>query len=138
MQNKDNKSGSNQVRPDLFISDLHLCVSRPEITQVFLDFISKTATHANSLYILGDLFEYWAGDDDLEQHQVLIAAFKALAICGVKLYFMHGNRDFLIGARFCNAAKWRPRANFMAGGLRCGRRVVGCGGVRARCWQWRR
>ena len=52
---------------------------------------------------MGDLFEYWAGDDDLEQHQVLIAAFKALASCGVKLYFMHGNRDFLIGARFCNA-----------------------------------
>ena len=104
MQNNENKSGSNPVRPDLFISDLHLCASRPEITQAFLDFLSKTATHANSLYILGDLFEYWAGDDDLEQHQVLIAAFKALAICGVKLYFMHGNRDFLIGARFCNAA----------------------------------
>ena len=105
MKNNESKSGSSPVRPDLFISDLHLCASRPEITRAFLDFLSKTATQAHSLYILGDLFEYWAGDDDLEQHQVLIAAFKALASCGVKLYLMHGNRDFLIGARFCDAAK---------------------------------
>jgi UDP-2,3-diacylglucosamine hydrolase len=104
MQNNESKSGSYLARPDLFISDLHLCASRPEITQAFLEFLSNTATHANSLYILGDLFEYWAGDDDLEQHQVLIAAFKTLASCGVKLYLMHGNRDFLIGARFCDAA----------------------------------
>lgn len=104
MQNNENKSGSSSTRPDLFISDLHLCVSRPEITQAFLYFLSNTATHANSLYILGDLFEYWAGDDDLEQHQGLIAAFKSLASCGVRLYLMHGNRDFLIGPRFCDAA----------------------------------
>ncbi|MEY3743278.1 MAG: hypothetical protein RLZZ541_333 [Pseudomonadota bacterium] len=104
MQNNENKSGSSTVRPDLFISDLHLCASRPEITRAFLDFLSNTATNAHSLYILGDLFEYWAGDDDLEQHQILIAAFKALASCGVKLYLMHGNRDFLIGTCFCSAA----------------------------------
>ena len=104
MQNNKNKSGSSTAHPDLFISDLHLCASRPEINKAFLYFLSNTAISANSLYILGDLFEYWAGDDDLDQHQILIAAFKDLASFGVKLYLMHGNRDFLIGSRFCEAA----------------------------------
>jgi UDP-2,3-diacylglucosamine hydrolase len=91
----------------LFISDLHLCASRPHITTAFLDFLKNTASHASALYILGDLFEYWAGDDDLGDvnHQTIVSAFRALADSGVKLYFMHGNRDFLISSQFCNAAK---------------------------------
>lgn len=92
---------------DLFISDLHLCASRPEITSSFLDFLKNNAVNARSLYILGDLFEYWAGDDDVEDahHQPIIMAFRALADSGVNLYLMHGNRDFLIGSDFCNIAK---------------------------------
>lgn len=92
---------------DLFISDLHLCASRPHITTAFLDFLKNTASHASALYILGDLFEYWAGDDDIADinHQAVVSAFRALADTGVKIYFMHGNRDFLISSQFCDAAK---------------------------------
>lgn len=90
----------------LFISDLHLCASRPEITSSFIDFLQATAVNAEALYILGDLFEYWAGDDDMEDvhHQTVISALKKLAEIGVQIYFMHGNRDFLIGADFCQIA----------------------------------
>ena len=86
----------------LFISDLHLCESRPEITQEFIEFLSTTARQAESLYILGDLFEYWAGDDDIENihHKVVINTLKTLAATGTNLYFMHGNRDFLISDDF--------------------------------------
>ncbi|MDP3087107.1 MAG: UDP-2,3-diacylglucosamine diphosphatase [Methylotenera sp.] len=91
----------------LFISDLHLCVSRPQITAAFLNFLKNTAVHAKALYILGDLFEYWAGDDDIDEvnHQSVVSAFRTLADVGVKLYFMHGNRDFLISSQFCISAK---------------------------------
>ncbi|MDO9051929.1 MAG: UDP-2,3-diacylglucosamine diphosphatase [Methylotenera sp.] len=91
----------------LFISDLHLCASRPHITIAFLDFLETTALKAKALYILGDLFEYWAGDDDIDDafHQQIILAFKTLANTGVQLFLMHGNRDFLISQRFCTAAK---------------------------------
>lgn len=91
----------------LFISDLHLCASRPHITSAFLFFLKNTAVHAHALYILGDLFEYWAGDDDISDpnHKVITSAFRNLADAGVKLYFMHGNRDFLISSQFCNEAK---------------------------------
>lgn len=91
----------------LFISDLHLCASRPHITAAFLEFLSNTATKAKALYVLGDLFEYWAGDDDTEStfHQQIIRAFNALAESGVPIFFMHGNRDFLIAENFCQAAK---------------------------------
>jgi UDP-2,3-diacylglucosamine hydrolase len=107
MNKLGDKSGSNIIKPDLFISDLHLCASRPHVTQAFLHFLRNTVVHANALYILGDLFEYWAGDDDVDDvhHQAITAAFRALADSGVKLYFMHGNRDFLISTQFCSAAK---------------------------------
>jgi len=90
----------------LFISDLHLCASRPQITDAFLQFLSSTAKSAKALYILGDLFEYWAGDDDIEDafNQQIIQGFKALATSGVSIYLMHGNRDFLITEDFCKAA----------------------------------
>ncbi|MEQ1667867.1 MAG: UDP-2,3-diacylglucosamine diphosphatase [Sulfuriferula sp.] len=86
----------------LFISDLHLCASRPRINQLFFDFLTQTAVHADALYILGDLFEYWLGDDTLDQpfNQQVATALKQLADTGVKLYFMHGNRDFLIAQDF--------------------------------------
>jgi len=106
MKSLRDKSDSNLIGHSLFISDLHLCASRPHITTAFLDFLENTASQSKSLYILGDLFEYWAGDDDIQdiQHQPIISAFKHLADAGVKLYIMHGNRDFLISSGFCHAA----------------------------------
>ena len=94
--------GSNH---SLFISDLHLCSSRPAITQQFIAFLNTTANQADALYVLGDLFEYWAGDDDLGDihHQEIVSAFNALATHGTQLYFMHGNRDFLIADGFAQA-----------------------------------
>ena len=105
MKTSEDKLDLNTIRPELFISDLHLCASRPEITEAFLYFLKYTAVKANALYILGDLFEYWAGDDDIDdiQHQTTIHALRDLANSGVKLYLMHGNRDFLISSEFCRA-----------------------------------
>jgi UDP-2,3-diacylglucosamine hydrolase len=90
----------------LFISDLHLCDSRPQITSAFIAFLDKTASQAQALYILGDLFEYWPGDDAIEAgfHQPIIKALKNLSASGVKVFFMAGNRDFLIGQGFANAS----------------------------------
>jgi UDP-2,3-diacylglucosamine hydrolase len=92
----------------IFISDLHLCSDRPAINQVFFDFLRGPAARAESVYILGDLFEYWAGDDDNDPFNVsILEALRGLAAGGIKLYLMHGNRDFLIGERFgdaCHAA----------------------------------
>ena len=90
----------------LFISDLHLCASRPAITAAFVEFLQHTASKAKALYILGDLFEYWAGDDDSDDtfHQQIISSFKKLSDAGVKIFLMHGNRDFLIADGFCRMA----------------------------------
>jgi UDP-2,3-diacylglucosamine hydrolase len=89
----------------LFISDLHLCDSRPNITQAFISFLKETAVKAEALYILGDLFEYWAGDDAIQvgHQQAVISALKTLKSRGVALFFMHGNRDFLLGDSFVQA-----------------------------------
>lgn len=93
----------------LFISDLHLCESRPHITQAFLHFLKNTAAHAQALYILGDLFEYWAGDDAIENDVLKMDGLKA-ALHGLSslskitpVFFMAGNRDFLIGDGFAKA-----------------------------------
>ena len=91
-----------------FISDLHLSASRPEINRVFFEFLRGPARSAQHLYILGDLFEYWAGDDDLGE-PFNASVVEALAECsrsGPSLHIMHGNRDFLLGTDFaaaCNA-----------------------------------
>jgi UDP-2,3-diacylglucosamine hydrolase len=81
-----------------FISDLHLTDARPEINRVFFEFLRGPARTADALYILGDLFEYWAGDDDLgEPFNARVAAgLKDLVEAGVPAYLMHGNRDFLL------------------------------------------
>ena len=89
----------------LFISDLHLDPSRPHITALFREFLRGEARDAEALYILGDLFEAWIGDDDPEPHHAgVITDLHALAASGVPLYFMHGNRDFLIGGEFARRA----------------------------------
>ena len=88
----------------LFVSDLHLCSSRPEINRIFFDFLAGPARSAQALYILGDLFDYWAGDDDLaEPFNASVALALAQSAQSTPLYLMRGNRDFLVGARFAAA-----------------------------------
>ena len=88
----------------IFVSDLHLCTTRPAINRLFFDFLRGPAARAGALYILGDLFEYWAGDDDGDTFNAsVLAALRELSGRGVALYLMHGNRDFLIGSRFSTA-----------------------------------
>ena len=89
----------------LFISDLHLCAQQPRSTQVFLHFMQHTAPGADALYVLGDLFEYWAGDDDLDApfHQHITHACASLAASGTQLFLMHGNRDFLMAEKLAAA-----------------------------------
>ena len=85
----------------LFISDLHLEEARPEIGEQFLAFMHGPARGAEALYILGDLFEAWIGDDDPSAYYAAMkSAIRDLTDSGVPVYFMHGNRDFMIGARF--------------------------------------
>ena len=85
----------------LFISDLHLEAARPEIGEQFLEFLKTEAESADALYILGDLFESWVGDDDPNAHYAEIkTAIRALTDLGIPVYFMHGNRDFMIGEDF--------------------------------------
>ena len=83
----------------LFITDLHLCADQAPSTKVFLHFTQHIAPQAEALYILGDLFEYWAGDDDLDDpfHQQITAALHTLSASGTRVYLMHGNRDLLMG-----------------------------------------
>lgn len=91
----------------LFISDLHLSASRPDITRRFHDFLARYASQAEVLYILGDLFEFWPGDDILDGDafsQEICAALHSLGQRGTRVHVMHGNRDLLLGSRFCAAA----------------------------------
>jgi UDP-2,3-diacylglucosamine hydrolase len=90
----------------LFISDLHLQPAHPAITAAFYGFLERHARHAQQLYLLGDLFEYWAGDDDIADpfYAEVVAALRAVSDAGVALYWIAGNRDFLVGARFAEAA----------------------------------
>ncbi|MFC3195655.1 UDP-2,3-diacylglucosamine diphosphatase [Marinicella sediminis] len=88
----------------LFISDLHLCDQQPQTTRSFIQFCHTQARHARALYILGDFFEYWLGDDALDK----TAQLAQQALCGlrendVELYFMAGNRDFLLGETFADS-----------------------------------
>ena len=85
----------------LFISDLHLDATRPAATQAFHDFLKRRAANAAALYILGDLFEAWVGDDDDDPHAgEIMDALAELTAGGVPAWFVHGNRDFLVGDDF--------------------------------------
>lgn len=94
------------MREWLFISDLHLSPQRPKIIQLFERFIDEIAMQADVLYILGDFLEYWIGDDDkVEELETAFSALNRLSSAGKDVYFMHGNRDFLVGkelAHKCN------------------------------------
>lgn len=86
----------------LFISDLHLCDQRPAITRLFLGFLAGEARRAEALYILGDLFEFWVGDDTTgrDEFRQVIDGLAGLTRAGVPLHVMYGNRDFLMRKRF--------------------------------------
>ncbi len=94
----------------LFIADLHLAGERPDTSEQFLRFLREEAARAQALYVLGDLFESWPGDDLLTEGggdplaAEVAAAFRALAAKGVRVQIMHGNRDFLVGKRFLEAS----------------------------------
>ena len=94
----------------LFISDLHLSGERPAINERFFEFVRTQASRAAALYVLGDLFEYWIGDDELDAAagdplaRRVADALGELSRRGVGVAFMHGNRDFLVGRRFCEAS----------------------------------
>jgi len=92
----------------LFVSDLHLDDSRPAITALFGDFLRDEARTAEALYILGDLFEAWVGDDDPSETGAFVAArVREVADAGVPVYFIRGNRDFLLGAQYAARAGMR-------------------------------
>lgn len=90
----------------LFISDLHLCGERPDITGKLLNFLHTRARHCDGLYILGDMFEAWVGDDllddaeSVQDYLPVIDALAELTAGGTPVHIMHGNRDFLLGEGF--------------------------------------
>nr|WP_219736348.1 UDP-2,3-diacylglucosamine diphosphatase [Pseudomonas chlororaphis] len=89
----------------MLISDLHLEEERPDITRAFLDLLGGRARSAQALYILGDFFEVWIGDDAMTPYQLSICqALRELSDSGTQVFLMHGNRDFMLGKAFCKAA----------------------------------
>jgi UDP-2,3-diacylglucosamine hydrolase len=99
---------ASTARPEtvaLFVSDLHLQASSPATTALFLDFLKQHAVYAHQLYLLGDLFEYWAGDDDIDTPYIrgVVDALHAVSSAGVQLFWIAGNRDFLVGETFARA-----------------------------------
>lgn len=90
----------------LFVSDLHLQATLPRTTAAFLAFLQTHARQTQQLYLLGDIFEYWAGDDDLATpyNQQIADAIKAVQQHGVQVFWIAGNRDFLVGQGFADAA----------------------------------
>ncbi len=90
----------------LFISDLHLQASHPRTAEAFFRFLAERAARAERLYLLGDIFEYWAGDDDLDDpfNRSVAAALRRVSEGGTAVYWLGGNRDFLVGTGFADAA----------------------------------
>ncbi len=99
-----NKAQPNPVA--LFVSDLHLTPAMPKTAQAFFDFLTREASRAQQLYLLGDIFEYWAGDDDLDEpfNRCVVDALRAVSDAGTRIYWIAGNRDFLAGGAFAQAA----------------------------------
>ena len=86
----------------LFVSDVHLDAGAPEAVEQFLSFLRIHAANAEALYILGDLFEAWVGDDETEVEKSAVRqGLRALTASGVACFILHGNRDFLLGRGFC-------------------------------------
>lgn len=98
-------ASTNQAQPEtaaLFISDLHLQAAMPRTTQAFFDFLQHQATETKQLYLLGDIFEAWAGDDDITDpfNQQVVDELKKVHASGVAIFWIAGNRDFLVGKQF--------------------------------------
>jgi UDP-2,3-diacylglucosamine hydrolase len=98
----------NKAQPEpvaLFVSDLHLQASLPKTMQAFLAFLRERAVKARQLYLLGDVFEYWAGDDDIPApcNREVVDAIRQVSDAGVAVFWIAGNRDFLAGERFAEA-----------------------------------
>ena len=90
----------------LFVSDLHLSVERPRVLEQFFSFLSGPARGVEALYVLGDLFEHWLGDDNAEDplNAQVAQGFATLGDSGTAVFFMHGNRDLLVGSEFAARA----------------------------------
>jgi len=108
-QAASNTGAAPAAAPALFLSDLHLSDEHPETIAAFLGFLAGPARQAASVWILGDLFEYWAGDDDLTAplNATVCEALRTLSDAGVQVAFIRGNRDVLIGEAFAHAAGLR-------------------------------
>jgi UDP-2,3-diacylglucosamine hydrolase len=89
----------------LFISDLHLTPDMPHTAKAFFNFLNIKALQTQALYLLGDIFEYWAGDDDINDafNQSIVSALTTVSKYGVKIYWLAGNRDFLVADKFADA-----------------------------------
>jgi UDP-2,3-diacylglucosamine hydrolase len=100
---------TSKAQPDpvaLFVSDVHLQLALPRTTQAFFDFLRLHASKARQLYLLGDLFEYWAGDDDIATpyYREVVAEIRRISDAGVAVFWIAGNRDFLVGNTFADMA----------------------------------
>ncbi|WP_286237811.1 UDP-2,3-diacylglucosamine diphosphatase [Neptuniibacter halophilus] len=108
-----------------FVSDLHLKPERPDLTRAFLHFLQQTAQDAEALYLLGDIFEAWIGDDtptpDLE---AVFSALRQLSAKGCSLYFQHGNRDFLVGQTFADSIGATLLSEALVCDLPCGPALI--------------
>lgn len=101
-------SAAQQAQPEtvaLFVSDLHLTAAMPKTVETFFRFLREQAAHTRALYLLGDIFEYWVGDDDIDDpfNRSVVDAIHAVSKQGVAVYWLAGNRDFLVGEKFAQA-----------------------------------
>ncbi|URJ30833.1 UDP-2,3-diacylglucosamine diphosphatase [Candidatus Blochmannia vicinus (nom. nud.)] len=109
----------------LFVSDIHLCSDSPDVTDGFLYFLNYCAIRARALYILGDLFEVWLGDDDCRSLHINIAkALKRLNQKKISCYFIHGNRDFLLGKEYAKACGMTLLSSKQVLTLESGKKIV--------------
>ncbi len=109
MQSETRSNQDTEAQPAtvaLFVSDLHLTAAMPRTAQAFFDFLEQEARHSQQLYLLGDIFEYWAGDDDIADpfNQRVVDALRSVSDGGTQIFWIAGNRDFLAGEAFAQAA----------------------------------
>ena len=97
------------MKPQAFIADLHLTAQRPQAIALFRDFLARAHDRLDHLYILGDLFEYWVGDDGADEAEFapVVASLRAATGAGLAISVLHGNRDFLLGERFAEMSGCR-------------------------------
>ena len=105
MNNSEKQASAQPKTAALFVSDIHLNPGLPRTTSAFLHFLKKYGSQTEQLYLLGDLFEYWVGDDNISEtyNHTIVEALHDLTSAGVKLFWIAGNRDFLIGSEFAKA-----------------------------------